>query len=45
MVALGCIHLKDYFFFNIMFTRFSQVVHVDYIRVYHMFSFLSMACH
>ena len=45
MVALGCIHLKDYFLCNIMFTRFSQVVNVDFICVYHRFSFLSMACH
>ena len=45
MVALSCIHMKDYFLCNIMVTRFSQVVNVDYIRVYHRFSFLSMTCH
>ena len=45
MVALGCIYLKDFFLFNIMFTRFSQALNVDYIHVYHKFSFLSMACH
>ena len=45
MVALGCIHIKDYFLCNIMFTRFSQVVNVDFICVYHRFSFLSMVCH
>ena len=45
MVALGCINLKDYFLCNIMFARFSQVVNVDYIHVYHKFSFRSMTCH
>ena len=37
MEALGCIHLQDHFLCNTMFIRFSQVVNVIYIRVYHMF--------